>query len=415
MADMSMINRLLVLYALLILCHAITPTQRFLGLRPRASEPQQTEQQIPSEIPPHEPAAIEELSQRCAVEEQEKVQCGQAGITATDCASIQCCFNGTQCYYGKAVTVQCIRDGQFVVVVARDTTVPQLSLDSVHLLGNEASCSPVGITAAFTIYQFPVTACGTKITEKDGHVIYENAMTSSYDVEIGPLGAIMRDSHFKLLFQCRYSVTAVEAMVLKVDGTPPLLPVAVSGPLRLELRLGNGQCTVEGCMEGDVAYSSYYNETDYPVTKVLRDPVYVEVRILERTDPSIVLTLGRCWATSSSDLLSLPQWDLLVDGCPYSADRHMTNLVPLNDTSGLQFPTHYKRFIVKMFAFVDQESLTPLRETVFIHCTAAVCLPTESDRCEQKCSRQRREVSLATKTSSNSVVVSSGKLVLVYM
>lgn len=61
------------------------------------------------------------------------------------------------------VTVQCIRDGQFVVVVARDTTVPQLNLNSVHLLGNESSCSPVGITAAFIIFQFPVTACGTKM------------------------------------------------------------------------------------------------------------------------------------------------------------------------------------------------------------------------------------------------------------
>lgn len=61
-------------------------------------------------------------------------------------------------------------------------------------------------------------------------------------------------------------------------------------------------------------YSSYYDAADYPVTKVLRDPVYVEVRILERTDPNIVLTLEHCWATSTSSPLSLPQWSLLVDG-----------------------------------------------------------------------------------------------------
>lgn len=63
-----------------------------------------------------------------------------------------------------AVTVQCTRDGQFVVVVARDATLPQLSLDSVSLLGgNDAPCSPVGTTAAFAIFQFPVTACGTSM------------------------------------------------------------------------------------------------------------------------------------------------------------------------------------------------------------------------------------------------------------
>lgn len=64
----------------------------------------------------------------------------------------------------------------------------------------------------------------------------------------------------------------------------------------------------------DVAYTSYYLDSDYPVTKVLRDPVYVEVRVLERTDPNLVLTLGRCWATSSPYPQSLPQWDLLIDG-----------------------------------------------------------------------------------------------------
>lgn len=61
------------------------------------------------------------------------------------------------------------------------------------------------------------------------------------------------------------------------------------------------------------AYTSYYSLADYPVTKVLREPVYVEVRILERTDPNIVLVLGRCWATPSSDPNSGPQWDLLVN------------------------------------------------------------------------------------------------------
>lgn len=62
------------------------------------------------------------------------------------------------------VTVQCIRDGQFVVVVARDVTLPRLSLDSVRLVGgNEPPCGPVDSTPFFAIYQFPVTACGTSM------------------------------------------------------------------------------------------------------------------------------------------------------------------------------------------------------------------------------------------------------------
>jgi len=55
--------------------------------------------------------------------------------------------------------------------------------------------------------------------------------------------------------------------------------------------------------------------------------------------------------------------------CPYQDDRYLTTLVPVGGSSALQFPTHYKRFVVKMFTFVDPASLAPLQETV---CSAAL-------------------------------------------
>ncbi|XP_039545962.1 chromatin modification-related protein eaf-1-like isoform X7 [Pimephales promelas] len=370
---------------------------------------QQASQQFPQQF---QPVAKAEPVDKCAVADYEQIQCGPPGISGAECAAINCCFNGQQCYYGKAVTVQCIRDGQFVVVVARDVTLPRLSLDSVRLLGgNDPACSPVGSTPFFAIYQFPVTACGTSMMEDGGYVVYENRMTSSYEVGIGPLGSITRDSHFELLFQCRYSGTSVEALVVEVNTVPPPPPVAAPGPLRVELRLANGQCFTKGCAEGDEAYTSYYSDSDYPVTKVLREPVFVEVRVLERTDPNIVLMLGHCWATSTPSPLSLPQWDLLVDGCPYQDDRYLTTLVPVSGSSGFQFPTHYKRFIVKMFTFVDPSSLAPLQETIFIHCSTAVCHPS-SGSCEQSCTRKRRDTPIKT-ISSGQTVVSSGEVNLV--
>ncbi|XDV36600.1 hypothetical protein PO909_006346 [Leuciscus waleckii] len=373
---------------------------------------QQASQQFPQQFQPKQPVAQAEPLDKCTVADYEQIQCGPPGISGAECAAINCCFNGQQCYYGKAVTVQCIRDGQFVVVVARDVTLPRLSLDSVRLLGgSDPACSPVGSTPFFAIYQFPVTACGTSMMEDSGYVVYENRMTSSYEVGIGPLGSITRDSHFELLFQCRYSGTSVEALVVEVNTVPPPPPVAAPGPLRVELRLANGQCVTKGCAEGDEAYTSYYSDADYPVTKVLREPVYVEVHILERTDPNIVLMLGRCWATSTPSPLSLPQWDLLVDGCPYQDDRYLTTLVPVAGSSGLQFPTHYKRFVVKMFTFVDPASLAPLQETIFIHCSTVVCHPS-SGSCEQSCTRKRRDTLVKT-ISSGQTVVSSRQVNLV--
>nr|BCD71177.1 egg envelope protein [Pantodon buchholzi] len=351
-----------------------------------------------------------EQRDKCVVEE--RVPCGPAAVGRAACEAINCCFDGNQCYYGRVVTVQCTRDGQFVVVVARHSTLPKLDLDSVFLRGGrDAPCKPVAVTKAFAVFNFPVTACGTTVKEERGHVVYENLLSSTYEVGVGPLGSITRDTVFQLLFQCRYWGADVVAMVAQVNTVPPPLPAAAPGPLRVELRLGRGHCETKGCNEVAAAYSSYYAESDYPVTKVLRQPVFVEVRILGRTDPNIVLLLGKCWATSTPSPVSLPQWQLLVRGCPYPEDKYLTTLVPVDASSGLPFPTHYKRFIVRMFTFVDPASKRHLHEPVFIHCSTAVCHPSATDSCEQRCFRTRRDVA-APEESSEPVVVSSGMVLM---
>lgn len=62
----------------------------------------------------------------------------------------------------------------------------------------------------------------------------------------------------RLLFQCRYFGTAVEALVMEVNAIPPPLPVAAAGPLRVELKLGNGRCPTKGCMEGEQKRSRFF-------------------------------------------------------------------------------------------------------------------------------------------------------------
>lgn len=38
---------------------------------------------------------------------------------------------------------------------------------------------------------------------------------------------------------------------MEVNDLPPPMPVAATGPLRVELKLGNGQCHSKGCREGE--------------------------------------------------------------------------------------------------------------------------------------------------------------------
>uniref|UniRef100_A0A3P9JYB9 Zona pellucida sperm-binding protein 4 n=1 Tax=Oryzias latipes TaxID=8090 RepID=A0A3P9JYB9_ORYLA len=388
-------------------------------------QPQQPQYPSKSQNPQTPPSTFHS----CEVDEYYKIPCGSSNITASECDAINCCYDGHTCYYGKYVTLQCTKDGQFIIVIAKDATLPHIDLESVSFLGSGAECHPAGASSAFAIYQFPVTSCGTIMRDEPGVLVYENRMSSFYEVAIGPRGAITRDSHFELSVQCRYIGTSVEALVTEVDLVPPPGPVAAPGILRVELRLGNGQCQVKGCYEEDVAYTSYYNDADYPVTKVLRDNVYVEVRMLERTDPNLVLTLGRCWATTSSFSNSVPQWDLLINGCPNIDDRYLTTLVPVDASSGLPFPTHYRRFIFKMFTFVGNGPTSPsdpskkapsdapnlpLKEHVYIHCDVSVCQPTLSNNCEPLCPlRKARDVSGSTRKAyrEETVVVSSDEIV----
>lgn len=41
-------------------------------------------------------------SQRCAVEQQERVECGEPDITPDECEDISCCYDAQGCYYAKA-------------------------------------------------------------------------------------------------------------------------------------------------------------------------------------------------------------------------------------------------------------------------------------------------------------------------
>ncbi|XP_034031399.1 zona pellucida sperm-binding protein 4-like, partial [Thalassophryne amazonica] len=383
-------------------------------------------QESPQKTPTYPGGVKQSPFPSCDVDPSARIPCGGPYISRDECTAIDCCFVGEKCYYGKAVTVQCINDGQFVVVVSRDATLPNINLESVSLL--HQGCTPVASNSQFVIFQFGVCECGTIIMEDDvSGIIYENRMRSLYDMQVGPSGVISRDSFFEyvilfkictrlkcffssLLFQCHYHGVSVQTVIVApVLIQDPVEPAAGAGPLRVDLRLANGQCFIKGCDEGEAAYSSFYTEENYPVMKFLRDPVYVEARILGKTDPKLVLTLDHCWATSGSNPHSLPQWDLLVDGCPYKYDSYKTRLIPVHVSSGVEFPTHHKRFMFAAFSFLEENDMY-LNENIFIHCSTEVCVPGAGVSCETMCQRTKRDVTAVKQKADKKPVVSAGPL-----
>ncbi|XP_039608946.1 zona pellucida sperm-binding protein 4-like [Polypterus senegalus] len=211
-----------------------------------------------------------------------------------------------------------------------------------------------------------------------GNVTYKNTMSAAITVRTGLEGSITRDSVYKLFFQCTYSGSQDVQVEAEVYTVVPPLPLVEQGPFDLELVIAT-----------DSSYGSYFVDADYPVTKTLRDPVAVEVHIVNRTDPNLVLTLRDCWVTPGPSASSQPQWSLLVNGCPYTGDNYLTSLVTVDSTSGVAYPSHYKRFVFEMFAFVDPVAQQALAKKVFIYCVAAACYPSATDSCTQSCPVRR--------------------------
>ncbi|XP_072494878.1 zona pellucida sperm-binding protein 1 isoform X3 [Notamacropus eugenii] len=306
------------------------------------------------------------------------------------CLQAGCCYDHTDtkvpCYYDNTATVQCFEDGQFVLVVSQNiTSEKQVSLKSLRLGYASGGCTPTQRTENIVVFHFPVTQCGTTIQLVNNQLIYENQLVSDIDIQTGPEGAITRESTFLLHARCIYNASSFLPLHLEVFLPPPPAPVLRSGPLHLELRIAKDQ-----------KYSSYYHVEDFPIFKMLRQPVYVEVRLLRRTDPSLVLFLHHCWATPSTNPFKEPQWPLLFDGCPFSGDGYKTQLASKKGMSELLFPTHYQRFIVSTFTFVDSVSQRALSGPVYFFCSVSACYASETETCRTVChhgaTKQRRFV-----------------------
>ncbi|NXS33838.1 ZP1 protein, partial [Pomatostomus ruficeps] len=331
--------------------------------------------------------------------EQCQVSVGRMPCVAPEgrdgCLNAGCCYDDmdhtTPCYYGNTAIVQCLLEGYFVLVVPRGMVAPPYNLDSVRLASSQAGCEPLHVSEAFVMFRFPVTHCGTTVQVIEDQLIYENQLITSIDVQGSPRGSITRDSVYILRARCIYNASELLPLGVEVAQPPTAAPVAMPGPLGLQLRIAT-----------DESYSSYHSSGDFPLVRVLRDPIYVEVRLLQKTDPNLVLVLHHCWASPGSHATSQPQWPILVDGCPFQGDNYKTRLIPVGPASPeVPFPSHYQRFVISTFAFVEPPRMAVLEGEVYISCSASVCHLAQPEPCRPSCqlgvpSRARRSPRVRT-------------------
>ncbi|KAM9555609.1 zona pellucida sperm-binding protein 1 [Guaruba guarouba] len=325
------------------------------------------------------------------------------------CLQAGCCYDdmdrAAPCYYGNTATVQCLLEGHMVLVVPRGLSTQPYNLDSVRLASTQPGCEPLRVTEAFVMFRFAVTQCGTTVQTIEDRLIYENQLISTIDVQGSPRGSITRDSIYILQARCIYNASELLALRMEVAIPTTAAPVAKPGPLGLQLRIAT-----------DESYSSYHPDGDFPLVKVLRDPIYVEVRLLHKTDPNLVLVLHRCWASPSAEPAAEPQWPILVDGCPFAGDNYRTQLVPVGPASPqLPFPSHYQRFVISTFTFVEPPSMAVLEGEVVISCSASVCHLAQPEPCRPSCqlglpSRARRSPGAKRSIGAMGTVTSPGSI-----
>ncbi|NWZ36571.1 ZP1 protein, partial [Brachypodius atriceps] len=349
------------------------------------------------------------------------------------CLQAGCCYDDmdrtTPCYYGNTATVQCLLEGYFVLVVPRGMVTQPYNLDSVRLASSQEGCEPLHTSEAFVMFRFPVTHCGTTVQVVEDKLIYENQLISTIDVQGSPRGSVTRDSVYILHARCIYNSSDLLPLGVEVAVPPTAAPLAMPGPLGLQLRIATGECSLSGSpsrspshstapnIPTDESYSSYHPVGDFPLVRVLRDPIYVEVRLLQKTDPNLVLVLHHCWASPGSHATSQPQWPILVEGCPFQGDNYRTRLIPMGPASPeLPFPSHYQRFVISTFAFVEPSGTAVLEGEVYISCSASVCHLAQPEPCRPSCqlgvpSRARRSLgdrrtgdSMGTATSQGCIV-----------
>ncbi|XP_077122475.1 zona pellucida sperm-binding protein 4-like [Ranitomeya variabilis] len=339
----------------------------------------------------------------CAsVQPADRLPCANDSVSRDLCEGLGCCFSQydrLRCYYGKKLTAYCNAENKMVVAISKDLTVPSLILDSVNIMDVDSASCPelrVATTASFIGFQLPLSCGGANQVAES--LVYERTFVATNRVLTWQRASITRDSNMRVTVRCNYGHTGVIPLQVEVLTLPPPLPVSTSGPLLLEMRIAKDQ-----------QYTSYYTEREYPIERVLRDPVHTEVRILQRTDPSLVLVLNNCWATNSPVPTDSPQWPILSNSCPFQGDNYLTELVPVVSSQSMTFPTHYKRFIVNAFTFVDANTQTALSGLVFFHCSASVCVPSATESCSINCARRKKR--MVDTWGSDITVTSNGPIV----
>ncbi|XP_068135182.1 uncharacterized protein [Hyperolius riggenbachi] len=246
------------------------------------------------------------------------------------------------------IPVVCQPNGTIQVTVKKVADIRDMDLSQLVL--RDRSCKPNQVDSNNAYFTFFADSCQTLRTFQQGFIIYENQVTYSLS------GRIL----FIMNVTCNYTTNGTVVIEdYKPYDNPTPSAQSIMASLDLVLRLSK-----------DDSYTDFYENMDYPVVKYLRDPLYFEVELLYSSDSRLELFLDTCWATASPEMGSLPSWPIVVNSCEYG-EPYQTIFHQVTADSRVQFPSHFKRFEVKTFSFMNGDQ--PYTGSMFFHCDVIIC------------------------------------------
>uniref|UniRef100_UPI0037E8596C zona pellucida sperm-binding protein 4-like n=1 Tax=Semicossyphus pulcher TaxID=241346 RepID=UPI0037E8596C len=332
------------------------------GLLPRASGQSKPASKC-SNPPPSK-------AQNCAVPSGEQVSCGQSGISSADCEKMGCCVaaSNSACYYPMD---ECTGDQHFVFAIRRNSA--PIPVDTTKLvIPASPNCKPVIVNDEVAIFKFKVTECGARAYMVGETKIYLAEVQTIVQALNLKYGIITRSDPLRFMVECRYGKSGGSQQSFASIGYMVKTPSS-SLPSKV---ISRGLYGVQLRIAKDSTYSSYLPTHHQPLSLLLGNPVYLELR-LKSPKPDAVILVNYCIAYPRSAKNALV---LVYEGC---ANPHDPN-VSILKVSDLPRNRYQRRFVVKAFQFMDQKTNKYLDEEIYFMCSAEVCRTTEKN-CEERC------------------------------
>ncbi|XP_056892799.1 uncharacterized protein LOC130527965 isoform X3 [Takifugu flavidus] len=317
------------------------------------------------------PVLIPEPRKECHLPSKQRLPCGPGSGTKPQCLSQGCCFSvqPPTCYYSMDA---CTLDQHFVFSVPATLVDPPLSPAMLFTLGN-STCKPERVTSDYALFKIPMDGCGAHKVVVGKTLIYMVEIFNMVQTLNLSYGTITRDSPFRLLVECRYLPDTVQSVSYMVK--TPSLGSAVSGlgVFGVQLRIAK-----------DAQYSSYYPQYHRPLQKLLGKPLYLELRLLNNSDTTVVLLVHYCVAYPRS---GNAVWILLYNGCPNPLDPGPQRSVLLEPPPPSQ--GHVRRFTINTFQFLQDAEVGNQEEEIYFMCSTEVCSRRDGP-CMEGCFGQQR-------------------------